>query len=1299
MRLLVLLFYLSFGVAQAQNKTPSVPIGTGSRIVVIGNGLAERLDLFGYWETRLHQRFLNNQLVVRNLGRAGDEVGLRLRSLGFELHGHELNDHRPDVLIAMFGFNESFAGEEGVASFRQQFEAFVHSTVSTSYNSTKPPFLVVCSPIPHEDLHQDGLIDGRTNNERMLLYSAAMRQVCDDYSTVAYVDVWGPMLDAIADPISDLTFNGIHLNDQGQRIFADVLDQAIFGKTSLGNVPPPWNDPYTTTIRNAVLEKNRQFFYDYRAVNGFYISGGRKEPYGVKNFPGEFAKLRRMIEVRDQRIWDAASGKPLSRTIDDSATGDLPQVPSNLAKPPRLTSPQESLAKFKPAEGFEVELVASEVEFPDLKNPVAMQFDNRGRLWISTMPSYPMYAPGKMPNDKLLILEDSNGDGRMDRQTVFADNLYLPLGFALGDGGVYLAQPPNVVFLKDSDGDDRADSAETILHGFDTADSHHAISVFRWSPSGKLQFQEGTFHQSQVETPHGPRRVSDGAVYQFDPESYALDVFASYPFANPWGLCFDRWGQSFIADASTGASYFATAISGDVIYPDKHRTLKPLFDPQWRPVCGCTIVSSSNFPDTMQGDYLVNNTIGLLGTLQYKLKDSGSGFIATANTPLLTSSDSNFRPVDLGFGLDGALYIVDWYNPLIGHMQHSLRDPYRDTSHGRIWRVRYRDKPLQSPPPIAAEPVENLVPLLGAYDAAVRAAARNELRLHSASHVDGVLQLWLDSLSSNDEPEISEFIEHAQLEALWVKQHHNLIDAQLLVNALQANDFRVRAASVRVLCDWRDQIPQATQLLQLAAQDSHPRVRLEAVRAASFLNPSPGQQIIRYATQQPLDSNLQYAATESLHTLRRRAGLPYSADTQLIEALSLGNVAENQVVVATKFVAELCTEEEFAKVTIGVLQGDYSSSVKAEALQSIRSIAIARQFQPKIATSFLYPHLSTAFAKNDDPLAISLLSMIGQWQIEGLEPLILEQIKNDTTDLKILKASLVALAQMQSESSRRFIVSLSNESISPHVLLSAIAALSSSDRSIASQLLSSYLRSQQPVESELLQDALAAWLDHREADEQLEKLLSASPDLSAEFKKLLLRAILGSGRSAQKSTRWLQDGTTMKDSLIEIESLDRDDFIKQIVNAGSIASGREIYLRSELQCTKCHRNDESRGQTDASWVGPDLSNIGADTSIEYLLESVIDPSRQIKEIYATRNLLLVNGRVVCGIVLDRDASRIVLRHDHGNIDTFALQDVESETAGRSLMPQGLAQLMTKDELRDLIAYLASLRLNRSPIDR
>jgi hypothetical protein len=279
-----------------------------------------------------------------------------------------------------------------------------------------------------------------------------------------------------------------------------------------------------------VLGKNDTFFDWYRTVNSFYIHGDRKNPYGSVNFPLERKKLLQMTSLRDQRVWSAARGDKLPAEIDDSSTVEIPTTrPGKRGGTSPALSPVRERAKFEIAEGFQVELFASEEEFPELRNPVALKFDGAGRLWVATMPSYPHALPGVKTNDQILILEDTDQDGKADKRTVFAENLYLPLGFEFGKDGIYLSQEPNLVFLRDSDGDGKADQETILLHGFGSEDCHHAIHNFVWGPGGGLYMQESVFHHTQVETIYGPRRSKDNAIYRFDPRTHRLEIVSRLP--------------------------------------------------------------------------------------------------------------------------------------------------------------------------------------------------------------------------------------------------------------------------------------------------------------------------------------------------------------------------------------------------------------------------------------------------------------------------------------------------------------------------------------------------------------------------------------------------------------------------------------------------------------------------------------------------------------------------------------------------------------------------------------------------
>jgi lysophospholipase L1-like esterase len=863
---------------------PQVKLEKGDHVVIVGNTLAERMNSFGHFETLLHSRFPEHELYVRNLGWSADEVSLRPRSKDYRDHNNNLSDHRPNVLLAMFGFNESFAGPDGVARFEADLENFLkapqnidqYSTARSNWDSTADkqnalPKLdslrqvVLVSPIAHENLKRHELPDGQKNNENLQLYTEAMARVAKKQG-VPFVDLFTPSLKLMEQAKQPLTINGVHLNDTGDKVVSEALDQSLFGAR-----PESMKADYEK-LRAAVNEKNLQFYYDYRAVNGFYIYGGRKAPFGVVNFPAEFAKLRKMIANRDQRVWKIARGESVPAEIDDSNTGEFVDIKSN--KPNiSFTTPAQSIDKMTVADGYAVNLFASEEKFPELQNPVQFAWDAKGRLWVCCMPDYPQYLPGNPPNDKVLILEDTDGDGEANTCKVFADGLHVPTGIALGDGGAYVAQQPNLVFLKDTDGDDVADVREIKLHGFDSADSHHSISAFTWDPGGALYFEEGTFHHTQVESPYGPRRLVNAGVFRWEPRTWRFNVFVAYGFANPWGHYVDGWGQNFVADASGGANYWGTAFSGDVDYPRQHGGLKQFLQMQWRPTSGCELVSSRNFPDDTQGNYLLNNCIGFQGVLHYKMKDDGanpdqpeSGFSAVPVDPLLKCTDENFRPVDLEFGPDGALYICDWYNPLVGHMQHSIRDPNRDRAHGRIYRIHYTKKPLVKPVKIAGEPIGTLLDYFKTEpEERTRERVRLELRSRPTEEVLSQAKNWLSSLDKNDAQ-----YEHHRLEVLWLHQQHDTVSEPLLKEVLASPDYRARSAATRVLCYWRDRVSEPLKVLQALVNDEHPRVRLEAVRALSFFDSQEAIDVATESLLHPTDDYLKYVFDETMKTLEPR---------------------------------------------------------------------------------------------------------------------------------------------------------------------------------------------------------------------------------------------------------------------------------------------------------------------------------------------------------------------------------------------------------------------------------------------
>jgi len=866
----LLLVSLPMLAADDEGLSSRLDLRPHDRIAFVGNSLAERMNRSGSFEALLHARFPGHELVVRNFGWPGDEAGLQQRPDNYTAIDDPFLVFRADVLVCFFGANESFAGTSGRDNFKQALARFVAESRRKLGNDAVR--FVFVSPTAFENPADPFLPDGAAHNERLRVYGEAMRAAAGELR-VPFVDLFTPTLrEFSAQPGLQFTINGLHLNERGDRLIATMLDRALFD----GANPARLGSPEFDQLRAAVNDKSFIHFHDYRMVNGWYVYGGRRAPYDVETFPAEYAKLRRMAAVRDRRVWDLAQGRPVSTAPDDSATGELDTPKTAFGtkaysepKELRYLTVAESLRALTLPPEFTINCFAAEERFPELANPVQINFDGRGRLWALVMPTYPQWRPGNPPpDDKLLIFEDTDRDGTADRVKTFAGGLHVPIGFEFGQGGVYVAQPPHLLFLKDTDGDDRADAREILLDGFGAEDTHVGICALEWSPGGELMLLEGVAKSTTVETLHGVVRNHTPTVFGFDPRTQRLRIHIRPAVVNPWACVFDGWGQGFYGDGTTAAQHWMTPLSGATFAARKGMDEFTRYSgTRLRPMAGSEFVSSRHFPDDAQGDYLFACVINLNGIPRFRVRDDGSGFVGERLADLVVSSDRNFRPVDPQFGPDGALYFADWHTPLIGHMQYSQRDPNRDHKHGRLYRVTARNRPLVTPTIAAGASVSELLRQLTEPEDRTRYRARRELRDRPPREVLAALDAWVKSLSANDGRR-----EHHLCEALWVQAGFHAVDVMLLRQLLGAHDFRARAAAVHVLADEREFLfagnhTGALALLRPAVLDEHPRVRLEAVRALSFFPSVASVELALHAANLPLDTSLRYTLESTLGAL------------------------------------------------------------------------------------------------------------------------------------------------------------------------------------------------------------------------------------------------------------------------------------------------------------------------------------------------------------------------------------------------------------------------------------------------
>lgn len=788
----------------------------GDNVAILGNGLPDRMQHDGWFETLLQSQLGGQQVRFRNLSASGDRPNSFPRSSGVPSITTYLQHVKADVVFAFFGYNESFDSKP--EDYQKQLVSFVRTTRGSKANGKSFPRIVLFSPIAHEDTRNPNVPDGKAHNIQLEAYTKATEAAAKE-AGVAFVDLFHPSLALFKAARPPLTINGVHLTEEGNRQLAEVAAKALLGKavSASGSME---------SLRAAVLDKDTHWHARYRSRDANDVFGGRSTLKFVDD-QSNAEVLQHELKIwdvltanRDERVWARAVGK--DKAIDDSNAPKPVPVISNVGGKSksssavkegalRYVSGEEGLKHMAVAKGFEANLFADEARFPELINPVQMQVDAKGRLWASVWPTYPMWEPLKPMNDALLIFHDDNSDGKADRMTEFA-KVQNPLGFEFWNGGVLVTCPPEIIFLKDTDGDDKADVRIVMLQGLDSSDTHHGANNLIFGPDGGIYWQSGVFMIHNHEHPWGPSlQTGASAMYRFDPRRFTIAMHAGNS-PNPHGIAFDRWGYHYATDG-TGGNAFQVRPEG------KGFKMFPLLKKEVRPVTASEIVSSTHFPESMQGDFLILNVIGFLGIKHYSLarnttngtvwgepggdeltvmKENADGTkTEDKSRGFLMSGDKNFRPSDAIFGADGALYVADWHNVIIGHMQHNVRDPNRDHKHGRIYRVTAKGRPLQKPVAIAGAPIPALLENLKHAADGVRHRTRVELSARDTKEVIAATQSWLKQF----DPTKAEHAHHL-LEGLWLHQQHNVQNAALLDQVLKSPEPHARIAANTVKHLW-----------------------------------------------------------------------------------------------------------------------------------------------------------------------------------------------------------------------------------------------------------------------------------------------------------------------------------------------------------------------------------------------------------------------------------------------------------------------------------------------------------------
>ncbi len=958
-------------------------------------------------------------------------------------------------------------------------------------------------------------------------------------------------------------------------------------------------------------------------------------------------------------------------------------------------SPELAASTMIVPDGFHVTLFAGE---PDVQQPIGFCFDDRGRLWVAEAYNYPVH--GTKPGDRIVIFEDSDGDGKFDKRKVFYDQLNYVTGIEVGFGGAWVMSPPNFYFIPDRNHDDVPDSQpEVLLDGFGNhANSHNLANGFAWGPDGWLYGTHGRTNWSRIAKPGTPdvERVQfDGGVYRYHPVRNVWEPYADGT-TNPWGIDWNDVGEGFVTNCvnphlfhviqgahyepwrnreSSRYAYERIPTIADHLHyiggQDFHNGIgSPAEDALGggHAHCGTMIYLGDNWPDKYRNSLFTNNIHGKRVNNDL-LTRSGSGFVASHGPDILRSRDPWHMGVTIQYGPDGGVFVSDWSDT--GEC-HSVRNTRRET--GRIFKVTY-GKPNFSPVDIASLSNVELVRLqLHRNEWHVRHARRVlQERAALGKNMDRARQ-DLRTLF-REQPEVPN-----KLRALWAMRVLGGTNEEFLIEQLAHESEYVRAWAIRFLCE--DSKPSAIALRrfqELASEDPSPYVRLHL---------SSGLQRMQQGDRWVIASNLlQHAedATDMNLPLMNWYAIEPLIDTDLQRFVNL--VTESHIPLVRNHIARRVASHDTSAVGLNALSQILIDSddpkVHVDLLSGMMHGLEGRRSVDKPANwTIAFSKLETSSNRSVRQTAIELALLFGD--ARALESL--RKIAVDHSEVSMDRNR--AIHSMVSKKAPG-VDSLLIELVSDvEVSREAIRGLAEFDHAATPRLLlANYLS----FDMDARQDALhtlasrIAWgtilMDAVEANQIPRKEISA-------FTARQLQS-LGDPQLSQRIVHAWGEMRTTSAEKSQLIAKYRKLLTPETVKKANLGLGRTLFQKN---CANCHRLFGEGGI-----IGPEITG-SQRTNVEYMLENLVDPSAAVAKDFQMELVQTDTGRVITGLVNDESELALTIQTANERL-VVPKSEIEERTLSKvSMMPDGLLQTLTNEQVRDLIGYLSSPKQVELPME-
>lgn len=974
-----------------------------------------------------------------------------------------------------------------------------------------------------------------------------------------------------------------------------------------------------------------------------------------------------------------------SRTVRASvfailASGLLPaqQIPYHQDRPPNEPlTPQQAIARMVVPDGFRVDLFAAE---PELVNPVAMAFDEKGRVYVAESVEYPRQEPGP-GRDRIKVFEDTDGDGRADRVTLFADGLNIPSGIAVGHGGVWVANAPDLLLLRDTDGDLKADRREVVLTGFGRSDTHELPNSLTFGPDGWLYGLNGLYNPGVIRH-QGKEHRFDGVMFRLHPRSREFELF-SEGNSNPWGIAFDQAGQAFVS-ACVIDHLWHIVDTGYTIrqsgpYPPYTWPIESIVDHfhQKAAYCGLEWLESDTWPAEYQGLLFMGNIHGNCINVD-RLERRGSTYRGVEQPDFLSAHDAWFMPVDQVVGPDGDLWVLDWYD-----RYHCYQDARRDAEgvdrgRGRLYRVHPVDAERRPPVDLGGESDGALIERLADGNVWRRRTAQRLLseRLAGGTAAGDTLTRLEESCRD------SRAERRPARGALFT-----LVAAQRLSVAVQDEltshtDPTLRAWAIRAVPSSSKRSAVVDQLTRLAA-DPDPEVRLQvAIQAGKRDDPEMAAILIEVLVHSGDDPLIPRVAWR--HLRRRIAEVGVAPLAEQVAALERRDVPGLAAVLAraSRFLlgrAELTRAEGGALA--GILEVALAHAPEEEAVQTLRLLA-ERMGTHRAAGAWVRPvqqQLGSPLARIAavrEPLRAEMTLLSASWGDPAALELAEQLFAAADADPDQRAAAFERLVAASGKDALRHagpILSRPGESAAvQRRVLQALARIGDPE---VGELVIGSIAGLDPAARRAAHDLLVQRSAWRRA---LVDAVAAGRLPASSLDAHQIRALQSDGdpRTSGPARRlWSVLGDSREDRALVIHR------VKSLLRrrAGDPEQGRSVFLRI---CSPCH---QFHGE--GTLLGPELTGNGRG-SLDQLLSNVLDPNLVVGASWQLRTVELEDGRVLSGTERERDEHRLVLAQASGGSESVAIDAIVRESVlPISLMPEGLESTMSEQELVDLFDYL------------